>query len=1235
MPTIGEPQTTYEEQFLEIAGMRKRLFRSIHIAIILFMPLALAGVLFGQADRASVAGHVTDPSGAVLPGVSITARETATGATFTAKTNDSGAYSIEQLPIGDYIIQMNHTGFRDAQSTVHLVATQIQALNVIMQVGSAAEVVSVTAAPPLLDSDTSTVTNTLEEEALRDLPLNATNGRDAVQLLVQSTPSAAKSGISGNQVYSTLYLGGANSWTNTAYVDGVDADAGPQGAIATPGLDAIAETQVITTNASAELGNTGGGVLLFELKSGTNQIHGSAFEFLQNEALNANTWQNNYFLAGCAPGDESCIRNNSRPRDRFNDYGGSLGGPLWKNRTFLFGDYEYYSQTNYTLNPNSTTVPTARMLSGDFGELLTGGTQQGNIINPATGLAFMNPCTGQPYMYGQIFDPQTQQVVNGQTCATPFANNVIPGGRFNSGPTQNIINLYKKYYQPTLTSRIYNNYSTVVSNTPSETKHSFDIKLDHNFSAGHHLSASFDYVKWVSVTGGGLVSSFGNPGPMTQEWSNNTPNFIARVVDNYTITPNLLNTIGLGYSSTQYTQVPVNQVASASTYGFNADSVAFPTIGFSSSNGIGEQNLGTSVDSYQNYYGYHFQDTLAWQHGNHSYKFGGQVFLQGLNSSYGGNIQNYNFSNVTGGPTDTSLTPYVGSAFANLMLGNVQSASQNIPYPTYPRQKYIDGFAQDDWKVNSRLTINAGVTWIFTLAGHQADGHWTNFDMTQQNPLWGSSKGAWTFAQNSGSTFQTDNSLHQFGPHLGGAYQITNKLLARASYGLYYVPLGEFNAGYGYGFPSQQGEFWTGTNTVPNSIPGATAFNWGNGYPGQTVFLQRSITQTSFGYDDPLYISPKTLHLGRAQNFYAGIQYELAKNIILDTRYMGSRGSDLHDNPESVGMNYPGFNTYSQLLTSGHINDTVSNVGEAAAAGVPYPYPGFSGPAYAAIAPIPQAASYNNTVVLETDQQIGGSSYDAFVAEVKARNAHNLNADMSYTISHLEGSNLARRAASGGNGLYGYQSAADIPASHGYVQGTDQLQLLAGYVTYQLPFGQGQAFLSDGHWLNEAVGGWTVGAFLSYGSGGPMGTVNSPVQYPFFFQNQRDNFAPGVTASNIKNHFHGHSVDLANTSDPHNQDFSPSLFTTPTLGTLGNTPYNYNNWRWNPGAASESVSLSKAFSIGPDGRVKATLRGEFYNIFNRHYINSPDTNPNDTTFGQVTGVNGSPRNGQISARVQW
>ena len=235
--------------------MWRPLQRTIRtLGFILLLQSLHLGTAFAQADRATVTGRVSDATGALLPGVSVIATDANTGATFGGATNDSGTYSISGLAIGDYRIKMSRPGFKDAQSSVHLVATQVQSLDVNMVVGPTDETVAVSAAPQLLELQTSSVANTLEEEAIRDLPLDATNGRDAVRLLVATTPSAAKSGISGNQVHSTLYLGGANSWKNTVYVDGVDAGAGPQGAIATPGLEAIQETQVQTTNADAELG---------------------------------------------------------------------------------------------------------------------------------------------------------------------------------------------------------------------------------------------------------------------------------------------------------------------------------------------------------------------------------------------------------------------------------------------------------------------------------------------------------------------------------------------------------------------------------------------------------------------------------------------------------------------------------------------------------------------------------------------------------------------------------------------------------------------------------------------------------------------------------------------------------------------------------------------------------------------------------------------------------------------
>jgi hypothetical protein len=352
---------------------------------------------------------------------------------------------------------------------------------------------------------------------------------------------------------------------------------------------------------------------------------------------------------------------------------------------------------------------------------------------------------------------------------------------------------------------------------------------------------------------------------------------------------------------------------------------------------------------------------------------------------------------------------------------------------------------------------------------------------------------------------------------------------------------------------------------------------------------------------------------------------------------MGTTGRDLHDDPESIGRNYPSFSTYSALLTSGHINDTISNAAQAAAANVPYPYPGFSGPAYAAIAPIPQAASYNNTTVLTTGEQLGVSDYNAVIIEMKARKSHGLSGDLSYTVSHLTGSNLVRNNFANQWG-YGYQSADDIPASHNWIQPMDQKSLAEGYVTYYLPLGGGQKWLSaSSRLVNYAVSGWTVGAFGSYGSGFPMGTVSSAIQYPFFFGNQRANFANGATADNIKNHF-GKHLNLANSTDSSNQDFNPNLFSTPTLGTLGTTPYYYKNWRWNSGAAQENGSLMKAFSFGRDGRFRATIRAEAFNVFNRHYFAAPNTNSSSPYFGQVTSLDASRpenRTGQLAARFQW
>lgn len=1206
------------------------------ISALLVILLITGAYAHGQADKATITGFVSDSSGAAVPGVKVVVRNTATGAAFNTVTNEVGIYNVSSLPAGTYTLQVSQAGFKEyLRNDVQLVVAQVAQINVKLEVGSVTEAVTVSGAEPLLETQTSTAATGLLEAPMRDLPLNAAGGRDALNLLIQAAPTVSGSAESPSNNL-TLHIAGGQLVSSSIYIDGVESSSGFYGDTATPGLDALQEEQVQTNGISAQLGATGSGVVMYELKSGTNKFHGSAFDFLQNEFLNANTWSNNQFLAACGPSDTACQSQYRRPRYRFNDYGFSAGGPIWKNHTFIFGDFEYYNQTDHRLTPNALTVPTAQMLTGDFSQLLTGGTQQGSIPDPNNpGQAWINPCTGLPYQYGQIFDPATQKQVGGVTCATPFAGNIIPTARLST-VAQKVAAIYTKYYPPT-NSNLYNNFPSMLSASPYTTKSNIDIKLDHYFSSVHHFSFGFDYAKFYaenSNNGSGCISYSLNNGPFNCGYDGNYPYYNYRIIDNYSFTPQLVNNLAIGYSERLDYEHP-HVLVNPSDYGFNnPDSTVFPVLGFGGSNGVGISRNSITTDDDYNYYALHLQDTVTWQKGRHTLAFGGAFVAPGTNTTWGGNVQDYNFANDTGGPTAAALNNYVGNGFASFMLGNVQSAGEQVLNAAYPRQKYLEAFAQDDIKVNPRLTVNLGLDWDYYLRGKSATGQWTNFDLTAQNPNWAPYYGAWTFATNSGSSFYKNEYPWEFGPHVGVAYQLTSKLVARGAYGLFHDPLDAFATGFSNYYPPNQTWFFFGTNNVPNSVEGSTAFNLDSGYPGQTQYLARSISQTDIPQGYLNYMGPDFLKLGHVQNFNVGVEYEIAHNVLLDARYIGHRGGGLRDESMSVYKNYPSWSTYQPLLLSGNINNSITDPASAAAAGVPYPYANFSGPAYAAISPYPQLASLGASVWSwgDSSSDSGVDAYNAFVAEVKTRNAHGLNVDFSYTLSKITGSNIA-----GGNWTtwgYGYQSFDDIAASRNWVEGYDQRHVAKGYITYDLPFGRGRQFLNQSAWLDEAVGGWTLGYVGNYASGNPVGTVSAAYSLPNYYSTLRANFANGATATNMKNQFGGH-LDLINANDSSNQDFNPNLFTSPTLGTLGNTPYIWDHWRWNSQRAMENLSLLKHFTFGKDGRFRGSLRAEFYNVFNRHYFNSPDTGLGDATFGQILGISTPSRTGQLGARFEW
>jgi hypothetical protein len=1056
----------------------------------------------------------------------------------------------------------------------------------------------------------------MESDAMTDLPLDVSGGRDASQLLYATTPTMTGS-------YYIDHIAGSPSFSKTILIDGTDANNGMQGFVFTPGMDAVQEMQAQVSSIDVEGAGTGGGVLMYELKSGTNQFHGSAFYFFHNEAFDANTWDNNYWLAQCAPGNISCDAAYKTARDRLNDYGFSAGGPLWKKHTFIFGDYERYAATDLRQNTIGASVPTANMLSGNFSELLTEGTNVGDVTDPY-GNVIDNPCTGQPYVYGQIFDPATWTTVNGIPCGQPFQGNIIPTGRLSSVAKQ-LAPVFAKDYAPTVPGRLVNNYPTMLSGAPWWYRRAVDLKLDHVFSDKHRLSVSFDYLSIPVRAYGALFDLQASGGPFSSAWDQRQVDRTFRVIDSYSITPNLLNSLSVSMAQNFIHETPDTSVNPA-TYGFNdPNSTNFPVISYGGSNGISLTGTGVITQDYYALDGYHYADKMMWLKGRHSLSWGGEFTAQQNNSNYGGNVQSYDFANNTGGPIDSNVTPWTGFGFANLMLGDVQSASQNVTNPSYDRRKLFDLFAQDQIKVNSKLVLTAGLRWDVDLRMHEKNGHWQNWDMSAVNPAWGNNPGAWTFAGNGSASLEKNQDYHQFGPHIGAAYQVSSKLVARAGWGLFFVPFG-MNQWYGQSNPGDQDYSYAGLNSVPNNVSGATAFDWDSGYPGQTVFLPATTNAATYVSGIwPIQIDPNELRLGMTQNWNAGVQYELSKSTILNVDYAGNIGRDLHDGNLKAYQNYPSWSAYSALYNSGNAWASVSDAGSAAAAGVPYPFPGFLGYAWEAIGPIPQVAEWFG-LVANAGAPVGSSAYNALIAEVISKRTSGVTMDLSYTLSKATGNVAGDTNFWNAGATYYYQDIADFQAT-GNVLSYDTRHTVKGYVVYDLPFGKHQRWGSDAKRLNYLIGGWTLGFQPAYTSGMPMGGVGSSLVYPGWM-GLRASLAPGAKLGNTFK-----KLDLDNLTDPSNQFFAPSDFVNPTNGGLGNSPYIYNNWR-NWASLNENLSAVKHFTFGRDGRYQGSVRADFYDAFNRHQWGAPDEVMTDTTFGDVTGVSGN-RTGQIDARVSW
>lgn len=1208
-------------------GTKTKSALGVFLMILALVLIQNAGA---QVNRARITGIVTDATGAVVPETDVTATNTATNVATRTASNREGIYVLPNLPPGQYDVAFEKAGFETVVRTgVAIHSTEEARIDIGMRVGSASASVTVSGGAPVLDIDTSSVGTNMTGDVVQQLPLSIySGGRFVEDFAVAITP--------GYSVISSPYgavVNGGQWFTKDFTVDGTSGTSNIRGDSMEngPSMEAVEEVQAQTSGLDAQSATTGGGVMAFNLKSGTNTFHGSAFAYGMNEILDANTWTNDY------NGDR-------KPKDRGWDYGFSVGGPIHKNKTFFFGTFERFNRTDWRLNSGGATVPTSAMLKGDFSGIL--GTAlwndgYGDVIPCSSGCAALGYT---PIMVtnnaGASIQAQEEMIYD-PTTGNQFTGNVIPSGRLSAVAQK--VNAYYANYAPNL-GGYTNNERTLLSGTPSQTPVWYVVKLDHVLGSKDRISGSWIHNRnpRLQFDGGVWQSGTTDGGPLSELRKQIYWNHQYRISESHTFNSNLLNVFNFTDSYDDNGSVPANAGNFNSALGFGSTgAINFPSISFSdsASANVNETGLGNTWQGDVAGITVTTGDTLTWSKGRHTLNFGGDVVAHDVNYRSGTGAFSFSFSYLN---TAGSGYPYDGSAFATYELGQVNQASKTVAYNLYGRQKNINLFAQDSYKVTPKLTVNMGLRWTYNTRFHEKNGNWANFDPTVVNSQlsYGAAgiPGSLVFAKNGGDSFQKNEYPNNYGPTLGIAYQITPTIVMHASFGMIFNPVGVgFFQGVPDGFAPQ-----LGSNAASNFSWDATG--GGGNYPG--VFSKATTaTDPATMSPFPVQTDPRSLRLGYSEAFNFGLQKQLTQNLRMELSYVGNRGHRLTDSAlawnETSTANFvklvKAFPSMSIWDWSTYVYDSSS----AASYGVTYPYSGFYGPPLAALAPLPQMASaeveywyYAN--LLYSGLPLGQSFYDSFVADFVKRTGRGLTMDMNYVWSHTAGDSFS--AQQDDNGYYtGVEDFQNMRGAAHALSGYDLKHVVKGYVSYQLPFGKGQRWGATLHpVLRTAVDGWTVSGLVNYYTGQPFRVSAANPWWPLW-----GNIYPQFNLSN----YHGPSdpkkyvpVGSSGTAPAGNFYMPTSVASNPTAGYLPPSPY-ASRLRC-PGGSSENTTFLKNNKVGSEGKYNVSIRMDFYNLFNRHSYNingcsGVSSSIGSSTFGEITGVADNPRRGQFAIRLDF
>jgi hypothetical protein len=1179
--------------------------------LVLFGALCLTPNLCAQAANSAITGRVTDASGAIIPEANVTLARTDTGLVLRTETNSDGIYRFPSLQTGPYLVEVSARGFKQAKATLTLTVDQTAQIDLVLNVGSEAESVTIQADNAAqLETQDSNLDYTVGVHQVADLPLNGRNPYGLAQLAPGIMPgnnfgagiSTARGAVvaaATNNFQSNGGIGGSNE----ILLDGVSIIVCCQGQPPlTPSVEVVDQFKVVTSAPPAQFGRSSGGILNIVTKTGTNSLHGDVYEFLRNDQLDAA----NYFTkaTGIYP---IPTRHDFRLPHHFNQFGGFVSGPVTipklysgKDRTFFTFGYE--GTRNAASTFSTTTVPTALMRQGIFTEA------------PAL-----------------IYDPNNVATVGSSTARQPIpaacdGSTCYPAGRYIPNIDPVAANLLQFMPVPNAPG-VINNYS--YASNSLDTENQFNFRIDHNFSSkqrtfvrgtrdidNHHQNGLFNDPLGPNASNQALVG------------------YLFGIGHTWTVSPTFLLQFSYGFGYQQNHQTPQELTDfSAGNYGFSSTFQSqqqipgLPVISLSNLQQIGA--VGVSFNSF-NHYTHLLGIAATLQRGYHTITAGydGRYILEN-EGSLGNPAGTLTYdTTLTNGPNPTAAAPTGQApfdAFAALLLAAPTSSTITRQDTIAFTQPYNAVFLQDDWRIRPQLTLNLGIRYDIETGFRERHNHWADFDPAIANPISNIvglpiQGGAQYLGipDNPNRTWQT--AYKDVAPRVGFSYSPCATTIVRGGFGIIYLPTSERVFGSStLGF-SQTTTIANVSNATPTDST-ANPFPAGVQLPEGSAAGVQAGTGTSAGA--LLYNTPVSYQ----EQWNLGIEQQVASNLVFSINYAGGHGVKLPIDGHPNDLNPSLFGAPGDLNQVAYLQAAVPNpfFGTVTTGSLAAP----SVQRVQLLSPFPQYISntaMSNSSLTYDFQGIGSTSYNGMQVGLSYRHSNGLNATVFYTWSKLLGnvSDLTNGFlnTTGNPAIQDYYFIKQFERSN---LATDIPHRIVGNLVYPLPFGRGRRFANNvPAWINGFIGGWQLNGIGYVQSGYPLSLTDTGGEA---FSGSRPMYVAGagispLTSGSTHGRLGGFGAGQAY--------FNKAAFRLSQAFELGNVPRSAAALR-SPLSFEADLSAIKDFEIHDS--LNLQFRLEAFNFMNRVQFGFPNTVVGSSTFGDITSQANLPRNVQVALKL--